>query len=1083
MAQTLEELAAIMETIQQQAEVNNANISKMLAGINSQLDYMEQNTESEDLIKIYLTEMKKVLEERHTSIISEFSKIEKAASALLKLQNDSIKANDLERIFSIFSNNMLVIKNELSAQGDNIQKLHDELDILKSDKAGTTEVLEAISMLKNDSLISDKNFEKIITEICDNTKNIIKNLVVMDPSEQNDRIKTELENIYISTESLLSNFRESDQKIDNITSLIEMLSDKKDLESAQVAISGQISESGNVINESLKEISSKIDDIALATNDSKILYEFENLKNVLNAKNEELIEDFNPNKINAIQDLLENLSVRMSTLSQDDLQNNSEDIKSKIIETFENITGKIESINFEPVTKHIDSIEHQTAKIEDKLAELAEISNKLQSSVDVVNASNMSKLGVVQTEITNRIESTGETINNNINLLKEALIDTEKENILTEKLLAIRDVIIEKSENQNDNVLNLQRKIEEFLKAGERISNDAEVKIGNSVSELADLKSELGNIFSTFSNWDYDRESHDVKMVGVISSEIDDLKNLINTMQDSVQNGLYQSINSNSESMERQINNLIGHLDNLKEELIKQDDGQQISEIDNELKEIKDKINALKQEVNLVNTDIVDIINSRAQALMLEITPVKAALEALSGNHIEAYEDQNSSDEENQEDSLLSAINDLKNTIDNYSPYNEELKFSMDELKNTVGARISESSNSINELLDIINEKIDILSNTNQNENKNDIEEIKNIISQQKEIIVSASSDKLETVEQKLKELLDKIDMVVTSSNNNDMRDSIIDTIINVFEQISFIEESEDIKDFVEVKTDEINQNIIEFKKQLDQFVNGEDEYSYTLQDVESDIAKLRLVLNELSNNTSQEEISDISENIHHIVKSVEDMQTTLTQEQISGLKTSFEKLSEDVLSISSRTNKLILTSDESFNALNNGLNDFTNVISQLESRINYLDNKEITERIEEKLESTYNVVTSSANSDKVMRQALMYMGEWIDTASEKLENIITGSAEQGNDTKEILSSLEELHSALPEQKQILNKLEIHFDEQQERMDRLESKLEKVLSAIDNIDDTKLQNKVDKIDKQIKKLTTTVEKLATYVDE
>ena len=312
-----------------------------------------------------------------------------------------------------------------------------------------------------------------------------------------------------------------------------------------------------------------------------------------------------------------------------------------------------------------------------------------------------------------------------------------------------------------------------------------------------------------------------------------------------------------------------------------------------------------------------------------------------------------------------------------------------------------------------------------------------------------------------------------------DVRESILTAIISVFEQISFIEESEDIKDFVEEKTDEINQSLIEVKQQLKQIAYKDDGYSYTLQDVESDIAKLRIVLNELSTTSSKEEISDISENIHRIVSSVEDLQSSLTQEQISYLKDNFERLSEDVLSISSRTNKLLLTSDESYNALNNGLNDFSNVVYKLEERINYLDNKEITERIEQKLDSTLSVVTGLANSDKVMRQALIYMGEWIDTTSENIQSL----CEQVDKIDDIQEALETVENKVSEQANLINIMSERFDEQQERMDRLEMKLEKILSAIDDIDDTKLTKKVDKIDKQLAKLSTNIEKLTSYVDE
>ena len=123
--------------------------------------------------------------------------------------------------------------------------------------------------------------------------------------------------------------------------------------------------------------------------------------------------------------------------------------------------------------------------------------------------------------------------------------------------------------------------------------------------------------------------------------------------------------------------------------------------------------------------------------------------------------------------------------------------------------------------------------------------------------------------------------------------------------------------------------------------------------------------------------------------------------------------------------------------------------------------------------------MTESANSDKVMRQALMYMGEWIDAASENIEGLCE-SSEKINALDGVIAELQEKMS---EQAVLLNKVTERFEEQQERMDRLELKLEKILSAIDDIDDTKLTRKVDKIDRQLAKLGSTIEKLASYVDE
>ena len=79
-----------------------------------------------------------------------------------------------------------------------------------------------------------------------------------------------------------------------------------------------------------------------------------------------------------------------------------------------------------------------------------------------------------------------------------------------------------------------------------------------------------------------------------------------------------------------------------------------------------------------------------------------------------------------------------------------------------------------------------------------------------------------------------------------------MNAILTVTDQITFDEETEEIKDFVEERTDEINKNLLDVKKRLDSMTNGGNDwdYSYTMQDIESDIAKLRIILNDINART-----------------------------------------------------------------------------------------------------------------------------------------------------------------------------------------------------------------------------------------
>lgn len=410
--------------------------------------------------------------------------------------------------------------------------------------------------------------------------------------------------------------------------------------------------------------------------------------------------------------------------------------------------------------------------------------------------------------------------------------------------------------------------------------------------------------------------------------------------------------------------------------------------------------------------------------------------------------------------------------------------------------KLSESDAQITSMLETLNHKIDIISSSESNINtQQDIDDVKHLILAQMDYIERLEhNNKTDAFKKCLKELtleVNNLNLNSNSSNNKlqktlkDMKDSIMTAVVTIFEQVSFIEESEDIKDFVEEKTDVINKNLVEVTKQLKQITNSSEDpdYTYSMQDIESDLAKLRLALNELQNNeleSQSSELANISDSLYRITSTVEELQSSMTQDEIKDIKS-------DIYNIQEQTQKLLINSDESYNALNSGLEDFGKII---------------TNQISNKVDKVTQMLEKSSDSDKVMRQALIYMGEWIDSASESMNKISTNSDE----IIEIKSAIETLKKDIPEQTDILNSIEEKFDEQQarlsffekqitklsgiedkfeqqqERIDRLEMSLEKILNAVEDIDDTKVTRKIDKIDKQLAKLSTNIEKLASYVD-
>lgn len=1402
MAQTVEELAEILDNIKLEADRNAETFDKLLTSINNKLEFMSNDTEADDLIKVYLTELKKTLEERHSLVVSEFNKIENSFKSLTDEQSKLSKTSEMKEMFDIFSNNMQSIARELYNQKELLAQYDERFAAFTADKTDKNEIITSVAGIRKDVEIINQSFETSISDINANIQSIFKNLIVMDPTAQNDIVKRELENVYLSTNAILSalhvvdqknddlaqslenfitkdNYEQSQQKLDtiiekydNIYEKLNTVTEKTDLDSIidkTTEISDKInqlplredlkyfSEKTNELSEQIstlpqkedldgitvkttENIKEKLDEISpkpelaqLISQNNEIIEKFspvaeksdidnvlvktldisqrlddlptksdleqisgktiaiseqinqlpqqndvadiyhcvhefstilDNLREQLTSSNESskqiineqldrlntvlsavvtendftgfrhdladfiqkiidnsvsLNENLNINKdvlqnlikeienldihknittiANALDGLRINVSDNVEVLSTkindisskiDELSNNdvenrinalseniydtSETIKNMQSEVFEKLSKDNEDLqtkltglnfdnNFESLTSAIKDV-HNTAmsNAENLSAQIETVSSKVDNiKPDEINdklieiKDTLAETGLdvksIKNEITDKLSIDDSdkftSLHNNIDFLRETVVSAQNSNetSLTEKLLALRDMITDGVKSGDENFKNLEEKLNEFIDKIQAITGDTEIKIGNSVSEITDLKAEIEQISKEFTEWNYGQEARDSKIVNMISSELGEIGVTITTLQDSIQAGVHQELSKNSELVEIQINNLVKYIEDLKENLHTEEKEEKSVDLETPLKEIKEKITAVKQEINLINTDITDVLNSKTDEVMKLLAPLQTSLEAFSDieKNIDSKLDENANTQNATLTNALDAIKEnIREILENYTAKfdfsdkivasvnnietkisekitsntedlktllsvamnNDDITWAIDNLKSDISDKvtrifnernnyseildktneISQDNSKITSLLDALNQKIDILAMSDTSDDfsvPDEIDEIKEMISSQRQLLTnSASSEKINAIENQLQDLINKID-IIESTDLKDMRENIISTVLNVFEQISFIEESEDIKDFVEEKTDEINQNLIEVKEQLKQISNNDDGYSYTLQDVESDIAKLRLVINEISENSSREEMSDISDNIHKIVTSVEDLQNSLTQEQISDLKNDFEKLSEDILSISSRTNKLLLTSDESYNALNNGLNDFSNIVYKLEERINYLDNKEITERIEEKLDNVANVVTGSANSDKVMRQALMYMGEWIDTTSEKIESL----CEQEDTIDEVKNIIEELQDKVPEHTELLNNLSDKFEEQEERLDRLEMKLEKILSAIDDIDDTKLTKKVEKIDKQLTKLSNTIEKLASYVDE
>ena len=360
----------------------------------------------------------------------------------------------------------------------------------------------------------------------------------------------------------------------------------------------------------------------------------------------------------------------------------------------------------------------------------------------------------------------------------------------------------------------------------------------------------------------------------------------------------------------------------------------------------------------------------------------------------------------------------------------------------------------------------------------------------------------------------------------NTAKTAIMKHVLNVFEQLSFVVEGEEIKDFVdekaqaildavknnetlnqEVKTiksavdainpleykdiegdmkrvnevadiienfpqdveNKLSEKFKEFKQQLNLMRVGttedDENYTYALQDVESDIARLRLALDDIKKVVEENSLKEIAEYVNEIVKQVDDMKFNISQDDIFKMKVDIERITSDIVSISSRTNKLLLASDESAQALNTSMQSFRNTISDLYDGLKKLDYSEMTAKLEE----VNNQIVESNKQQRNITDTVARLAVWSESTDETLADV--------NDT------LTKLKKAMPSSEAVLEELEVKFAKQQQKIDALEDKLDELLAANEDSDTSNMSKKLTDIDKQLTKLNRSIERLTSYVDE
>ena len=923
----------------------------------------------------------------------------------------------------------------------------------------------------------EETYQRISQDLAQ-TENNLKDFILGDIDSviiKIDNLKADLEKI--PSRPITPNVEQMQEYNDFVAQIEEFKNEQKEY------ISDLAKDIKTNINENIQAKHDEIKSmLAVAINNKEIINAINDLKKLFKTKAKQLVE--NPEEPDSIE-------------TDEDFENNEIE---KVFEESKNdkIIAEIKE-DFSNFTKMISQLSGENS-------EIISVLNSIKDKIDTITVIKKER-ELTETDLNEDadIQDFDIDIDDDDSQDIKAESDFEEEAFHNEDETNNGDEIIVGSENFDflkafdllkQDINNLRADIERVLPQQNKSSIPS---LGND-NLLLSLNNKIELLAKTLNrNWleevkEYIESSDIHSMLEEINSKIDILTLSDNSEWISEIKQALDQLNGNEEAGDSKLHSMLSLISEKIDILAASDNYDLIEDVRDEIldalqniqpksdnSEIKDLINSLEAKIDiLADTDstiqlsdlrvAIDSIEDKIDALALagedsaEIDDIKTTLKTIENEINKLNSEQAVQGSEYSE--IFDTIKDSLDVI--------EYKIESGETEENI-KKLSETDAKITSMLELLNHKIDIISSSEDSLNAaEDIEDVKQLILAQTDYIERFErNSKTDAVKKCLKELTEEVNYLSSNSNTNskqvqkamkDMKESIMAAVVTIFEQVSFVEETEDIKDFVEEKTDVINQNLVEVTKQLKQITSSTEDtdYNYSMQDIESDLAKLRLALNELQNNSIESqssELSNISDTLYKITSSVEELQNSMTQDDIKDLKYD----------------------------INNGLEGI---------------GKNLTNQISRKVDKVTKLLEKSSDSDKVMRQALIYMGEWIDSASESMNKISTNSDE----IVDVKSAIEDLKSSMPEHKEILTSLEEKFDEQQERLsyfekqisklgtledrfdeqqeriDRLEMTIEKVLSAVEDIDDSRVTRKIDKIDKQLAKLSTNIEKLASYVD-
>lgn len=1178
------ELNKILQNTLVQQNANSENSLKEIA--NNLKHILDENIEltsaDYDALKNKLDTFAKEIEEKN-NVLSENFKAQLDDIAKFVDSGLEIQAREVNTKFNEIIENVQVISSAEEALkadvAEKVASISGDINTLKTDITN--------SMSSNSTLLAGK-LEEILSDLSAKDDNLFASLSKLSTEAQN-LIQAQQSASISKADEVLAELREL---IKNATSInqenIETQVNSSLRELSRLIREASTAQQENIVGQ-VNNILQNID--ILSKDSSSAAQELENLINSVAAAQQENVNARINSIIQELQALGKDAGDRAALLRQ----SLAENVTGEMDELFNKIHSLFEEHSLNLLTQ-LSNVSSKT--LEDLNAKAIDFKASFETLNERLDKDEISRMNIFQSQL--------KELSNTFNVLIGEAKDVTKSEVS-----AISETLINNSKEAMEEVeLSIEDKVNSILAASADIAAgelQSMEMFTNKILEQIDINKQTAVACRDFVN-------------NFVKSELNIIADNIEKEADVIVKDLLEQMNMMREFQKDELSKLTIHIESSVEDYIYNhiNDLKSYIDVKTDSSGLNSKIDSIGTDLRRSAEDMLAASNKLLQASVFDdaMSDMKKANEILVStmaenlnsqlqNFITSNISQNISDKFNLfdkkfTDTVVDKYEEIKLISSKYNTSFVEIeaavqdllsKFvvSKDEINKTITTVLEGINGSLDELslsfadlkTQILNKAFDEAFQTSVN---NQIQGLEDLIREQfgylEDITDLCGVNLPELTEmnavikysvlQAIEGVNSKLEAQDASVQNelNNLKTDIITQFLNIFNQISFVAEQEEILDFIQEKHSElitvlshivttiddvstvkdnlavVDNKVDTLKEDID-LINekitsiissdGDIDYVYSLQDLESDIANLRLSLNEIKQDNKSKELEELISSTNDIYELVDSIKKEIPNFNTEEFKKDFDALNEDIVSISTRTNKLILASDESYKTLQENLQDFKLVINDLDERTRNFAQDAGLDKIDNKLGAINTMIQNGAKTNQVFNQVFEYLAEWVDNAgaqitsiSDKVETLddigqikvmledLKAEAEDNSDSAELIEALSNVFDKQAKKiasleakldrvivettinnknnkidmsplEETLNRFLVAIDDkmssQQDKINSLESKLEDVAAMFNPKDTAQLTKKVGGMDRQIAKLNKSIEKIASHVVE